>query len=179
MNKQQMIDLMKAKYDTFIRYIAGLNNDEYLYRFENKWSGAQQLEHIVMSVKPLVQVFSMDTAILEQRFGRSVVGLSRDYDAMLNEYVEKLRAGGAAPTRYVPDANAALERSGLIQTLKELMQQLSARIEAFSEADLDSLLLPHPLLGNITLREMLYNAIYHVEHHQEMAKANLKHMVIA
>jgi hypothetical protein len=39
---------------------------------------------------------------------------------------------------------------------------------------LDLLILPHPLLGKLTLREMLYFTLYHVEHHEKQVLENLK-----
>jgi hypothetical protein len=42
-------------------------------------------------------------------------------------------------------------------------------LKKFSEDDLDSIRLPHPLLGKLTVREMLYFAVYHVGHHHRQA----------
>jgi hypothetical protein len=36
------------------------------------------------------------------------------------------------------------------------------------------LILPHPLLGKITIREMLYFTAYHVQHHENIIKRDLK-----
>ena len=47
-------------------------------------------------------------------------------------------------------------------------ESLNKKIELFSEQDLDSHILPHPLLGKLTFREMLYFTIYHVQHHQDL-----------
>ena len=46
-------------------------------------------------------------------------------------------------------------------------------LEKYSESDLDLIILPHPLLGKITLREMMYFTIYHVQHHQKIAENTL------
>jgi len=46
-------------------------------------------------------------------------------------------------------------------------------LSGFSEEDLDKLILPHPLLGKLTLREMMYFTIYHVQHHQRIVERNL------
>ncbi len=48
------------------------------------------------------------------------------------------------------------------------------RVDSFSEAQLDALILPHPLLGKLTLREMLYFTIYHVQHHEKQALHNIQ-----
>ena len=47
------------------------------------------------------------------------------------------------------------------------------RIDSFSEKDLDNYILPHPLLGKLTIREMLFFTIYHVQHHEVLTLKNL------
>jgi hypothetical protein len=58
--------------------------------------------------------------------------------------------------------------------LEKLVASLSARVEGFSEQQLDLLILPHPLLGKLTLREMIYFTIYHAGHHEKQVIENLK-----
>ena len=38
------------------------------------------------------------------------------------------------------------------------------------EKDLDFYVLPHPLIGKLTLREMLFFCIYHVQHHHKITQ---------
>ena len=49
-------------------------------------------------------------------------------------------------------------------------EKLIAKIEKQTESDLDKYILPHPLLGKVTLREMLYFTIHHNEHHLELLR---------
>jgi hypothetical protein len=39
------------------------------------------------------------------------------------------------------------------------------KIGQWSEKNLDAYLLPHPLLGKITVREMLFFTTFHTDHH--------------
>ncbi|MBK7609450.1 MAG: hypothetical protein IPI18_20745 [Saprospiraceae bacterium] len=39
-------------------------------------------------------------------------------------------------------------------------------MELFSEAEIDRYLIPHPLVGKITMREMFYFTVFHAGHHQ-------------
>lgn len=39
--------------------------------------------------------------------------------------------------------------------------------------ELDKYILPHPLLGKLTIREMMYFTIYHVEHHKKLTERGL------
>ena len=177
MDKRAIIDLLHKNYSSFITYINDLSPEEYSFRYEEKWTAGQQLEHIVLCVKPLVQVFSMDKSAIEQNFGRSGKP-GRTYEALSENYMEKLKEGGKAPVRYVPEAMSPNQKAMLNETLTKMIQNLCSKIETFTEEELDTLLIPHPLLGNLTLREMLYNAIYHVQHHYEQAIHNLKKMAV-
>jgi hypothetical protein len=48
---------------------------------------------------------------------------------------------------------------------EDFSQQLWKAVDSWREADLDRYRLPHPLLGKLTLREMLFFTLYHNYHH--------------
>ena len=174
MDKQTIINSLTDNYNSFVKYVTELTQVEYLHNYQQKWTAGQQLEHIVLCVKPLVQVFSLDKQIIEQNFGKTD-RQNRSYQILLDTYLEKLKEGGKAPDRFVPETNLSNDREILIDTLTKLVKELCLKIDTFTDNELDCLLIPHPLLGNLTLREMLYNAIYHVTHHQNLTEENLKH----
>lgn len=173
MNKQVIAVTLKKNYSAFADYIMSLTESEYGYVNEGKWNAAQQLQHIVLCVQPLVYVFSQDKPVIEQNYGREP-RQSRSYDMLLGDYLGKLHAGGKAPERFLPAQSIEQPRIALIATLTKLIDELCAKLLTFDEAELDSLLIPHPLLGKLTLREMLYNAIYHVGHHKLQVQQNLQ-----
>jgi hypothetical protein len=41
------------------------------------------------------------------------------------------------------------------------------------EAKLDAIQLPHPLLGNLTVREMLFFTLFHQSHHMDVIRRRL------
>jgi hypothetical protein len=174
MNIQSLTSALSQNHNSFIGYINDLSNDEYSFRYGEKWTARQQLEHIVLCVKPLVRALSTDKTVLEQNFGVAT-NPGRTYEELLNIYVSKLSEGGKAPEKFVPQSTLSNEREILSETLAKLIADLNNNIENFSEQELNRLCLPHPLLGNISIREMLYNAIYHVEHHHILTKQNLTH----
>lgn len=172
MNKEEIIKLLMDKHQQFIEYIIALNASDYNLNKNNKWNAAQQLEHIVLCVKPLVQVYSMERDTIKKMFG-STNRASESYDALIEKYKEKLLQGGKAPEKFVPIKNSEASKESLIESLKNMLEILCISIDSFSEKELDELCIPHPLLGNLTLREMLYNAISHVEHHHQSTIRNL------
>lgn len=173
MNKAEIKNVLEKRYSDFTEYIGGLSNEEFLFADQSKWSAGQQLKHIVLCVNPLVQVFGMPNTMIKQNFG-TTESPGRTYDKLLGDYLEKLNQGGKAPNKYVPEIVSENEKPELMKNLSKLIEKLNTEIENFTEKELDTLCIPHPLLGNISLREMLYNAIYHVEHHQKRAESNLK-----
>jgi uncharacterized damage-inducible protein DinB len=51
--------------------------------------------------------------------------------------------------------------------------RLVAALERWSDRNLDRIQLPHPILGKITAREMVFFTIYHGHHHIAAAKSRL------
>jgi len=130
----------------------------------NTWSAAQNLEHLIMSTRPLASAMRLPKGTFRV-FGniyRSVY----DYDTLVSKYRDKLRQQGAqAPARYTPQGTNTREKEALYTEWKSATQRLIDRMDKWSEEELDSYLIPHPLLGRIAIREMLYFTIYHTQHH--------------
>ncbi len=54
-----------------------------------------------------------------------------------------------------------------IKNFKELHNAMFANLENWSDKQLNTYLLPHPLIGKLTIKEMLYFVDYHILHHQK------------
>jgi hypothetical protein len=74
----------------------------------------------------------------------------------------------------VPPAVKIEHKERLVKKVNYIVDQLSSKVNHFSEDQLDTLLLPHPLLGKLTLREMLYFTIYHVGHHEKSIRESIQ-----
>lgn len=172
MDKQTLKIKLHESHNTFISYLDRLSEDAFLSRKNDKWTAGQQLEHIVRAVKPVRQVLSAPKFLLKSIWGKANRE-SRTYTDLVNKYHVKLAAGGRAAGRFVPKAVSVEKGSRLKVRLKNEVDKLAAKLDKFSEHELDTYILPHPLLGKLTIREMIYFTIYHVEHHQNNTKQNL------
>jgi hypothetical protein len=166
--QQQLLD----SHAVFIRRIAAMSHHDFLQSNNGKWTAGQQLEHIVKSVRPIKLALTLPRIFLKMTFGKANRP-SRTYAALVEKYQAKLAEGGVAPTRFVPKAVELDDRNRLLNKLQSLIDSLVALINKFSEEQLDLLILPHPLLGKLTLREMLCFTIYHVGHHDKQVVQNL------
>jgi hypothetical protein len=165
MNRREIVLELKVSYMEFMAVINDMTEAEYTYQFQDKWSAAHQLEHIVLCVEPLVQVYGMNPTAIEQMFGKTDRP-NKSYEDLKDLYISKLQGGGKAPDSFLPKVQ--LSREELIYTLHQLIEEFQQEILALDENELETILIPHPLMELITLKEMAYNAIYHVQHHQAL-----------
>ncbi|NOS56978.1 MAG: DinB family protein [Cyclobacteriaceae bacterium] len=165
MEKHELKRLVLLEHSNYIKSIQSLNDGQLLIASPGKWNAVQLLDHIVRSVSPVSLALSLPAFLLRLIFG-TANRKSRSYEELVARYHSKLKAGGRASGRFVPPPKTdSVEK--LSTNLSKVVQALTRRIDRFSETQLDQLILPHPLLGKLTLREMLYFTIYHVQHHQK------------
>ena len=172
MNKQEIAAGLIENHQSFADFVAGLSEPDFMFAPAGKWTAGQQLKHIARSVSPLAKALALPKLVPHLLFGKTDRA-SLDYDALVRKYQGLLAAGGKASGKYIPPEIGFAERGSLTDKLLSSVADLTARIEKFSESQLDELLLPHPLLGDLTLREMLYFTIYHVGHHHRATLKNL------
>ena len=165
-DKPQIISALNEKVDAFNNYIAALSKEQFEATPNDKWSAGQNLDHLVRAIKPLQLAYSLPKFALTILFGKTNRP-SKTYDELVTKYKTKLAAGGRASGPFIPPIIKVEEKEGLIKKYTEQKQKLISKIERQHEKDLDIYILPHPLLGKVTLREMLYFTIHHNEHHLE------------
>ena len=163
-DKPQIISALNEKVDSFNNYIATLNKEQFEATPNGKWSAGQNLDHLIRAIKPLQLAYGLPKFALMILFGKTNRP-SRTYDEVVNKYKTKLGAGGKASTPFIPPIIKFEKKDELIKKYDEQKQKLIEKIEKQSETHLDKYILPHPLLGKVTLREMLYFTIHHNEHH--------------
>jgi hypothetical protein len=135
-----------------------------------KWSPAENAEHLVLSVKPLILAFSLPEFVLRWVFGKPN-RLGRTFDELVEKYKAKLAAGGKATGPFIPKKFATHDNRGAaIHRFVNTYSRFAAKVNRWPDDQLDRYLLPHPLLGKLTLREMLYFTVYHVSHHHNQVR---------
>jgi len=169
-NKPQIISALNEKIDIFNSYILSLNQVQFEATPNGKWSAGQNLDHLIRAIKPLQLAYGLPKFALLILFGKTNRP-SGTYEELVTKYKTKLAAGGKASGPFIPPTINFEKKGNLIKKYNEQKQKLIARIEKQSEKDLDVYILPHPLLGKVTLREMLYFTIHHNEHHLELLKS--------
>lgn len=173
MEKQDIALQLHQQYGKFCAYVQNLDETAFHFRQEGKWSAAQQLDHLIRSVRPVVLGLSLPSFLLKLVFGKASRS-SRDYDTLVKTYQEALARGGKSPKAYEPKSSEAAGFQSIgTERLIQLITLLDRQLENLSESALDTLQAPHPLLGKLTLRELMYFTIYHAAHHLHSVEKGL------
>lgn len=162
--KEEIASAVQKSFTAFANYMTGLAEVAFTYTPAGKWSAGQHLEHLLRSTRPVYMALGLPGFLLRLLFGKPN-RQPRTYDELVAKYQAKLAAGGAASGRFVPPPVHFVKKETKLHQFSQLQQKLQARVLHLSDTKLDKYLLPHPLLGKLTLREMLYFTIYHTEHH--------------
>ena len=150
----------------FNHYCSSLTDEQFFYQPIEKWSPAQQVKHLITATN-MARLPFMLPGFLVRLVGGKPNRNSRTYEELVAKYKLKLEQGGRASGRYIPKPiPASYGKEKLLNRFTKSMNSLAQLLKRkWEEAKLDEYIVPHPLLGKITLRELCYFTIYHTQHH--------------
>lgn len=166
-HKEEIISATKIAFSEVIEFVDQQNDNGFENGPENKWTTAQQIDHLLRSVKPLNQALRMPKFLIKSQFG-APNREGRSFEGLVKRYKERLAEGGGARGRFIPEKHKMEKKSRLLDEYGEQRDRLVKIIARWKEEDLDRYLLPHPLLGKLTVREMLFFTIHHNRHHLQI-----------
>lgn len=165
--KEQLINHHHA----FTAYVDSLSKEQFLATPNEKWSAGQQMEHIYKSAHPVAKLVT-NKAVMREKFG-TLDRESRSYENLVADYHKVLSGGAKAGPRFTPEETSFSEKTSLINGITNDITSIIEQLEDYSEKELEQLVIPHPVMGPFTLREMLMFTIYHVQHHLKSIESNL------
>lgn len=170
MNKAEIIAASNKIFGEFSDYCLNVSDEIFFRQPTDKWSIAQNVDHIVISTKQTKLAYSLPKFIIRLYTGKPNRP-SRNYDELVKKYLAKLEAGGKASGIFIPKSISDTSKDNLINKWMKISATYLQILESnWKEDQLDKYLAPHPLLGKITLRELCYFTIYHTEHHLDIIK---------
>ena len=175
MDKTGICQELKTQHERFIAALRSLSYEDFQRKTGNKWTAGQQLEHIVKSVRQVDKAFGMPLPVLKTKFGL-LQRPSVSYKKVVKDYLKVLEENPdyVLPEHFSPEEIPFESRDEKLEELIKLINSLSSHVLKIKEEELDSHILPHPVMGKLSLREVLYFKIYHVQHHEKQILQNLK-----
>jgi hypothetical protein len=148
-------------------FLGGLSTEEFFADQGTHWSPAGHLRHLNKSVLAVAGGFAQPRIAL-RTLGLARSG-SRSFAEIVAIYRSALDAGAKAgkwgPSDRVSDLSPDGWRLEIMDHWRDSSGQLRAALESWPDEALDSYRLPHPLLGKLTLREILLWTLHHNAHH--------------
>ncbi len=172
MNKEGIIAATHAAYNDLLITLNGIDDTVFLQEQGGKWSIAENIIHLEMSVKPLNLAYLLPKFVLNWRFGKPNRP-SRTYDELVARYQERVGGVVLAGTPFQPLLPKGATKQQIIQSFEKQHLTYFKRMNNWREEDLDAIILPHPALGKITLREMGFFTTLHIGLHHNIIKRYL------
>ena len=148
-----------------------LSEAQFFATSENEWGADGYLKHLILSVKPFARSLKLPKEQMAKLFGTTDSG-SMTYDELVATYEQRIAEGMRAenasnitPIDYKMPDDVEDVKAYLIETWDDANNRMLANLTNWTEDDLDTYVLPHPAIGNITIREMFYFTIHHNQLH--------------
>jgi uncharacterized damage-inducible protein DinB len=165
MQKGEISSMLTVLNEEIYSFLGQLSLAEQSENIEGKWSISQNMDHLCKVLVPVNKALSKPKFLLRFAFGKPNRE-GRDYDALVKRYHEKSQGPAKAPEVYSAKESKHLNSEVLLEDYKALIQKFLRIVDRkWTEKQLDSYLLVHPLLGKITIRELLYFVHFHTDHH--------------
>lgn len=173
MNKTEIIESLELKHKELFTWLENYPDQKWVLGPKDKWTTGQHILHLVISIRMLNKALSMPKFLLKYKFGKSNRP-SRSYKEVAKRYEDRLAENHVRARTFNQDLKTPTlkDKQQLKSTLQILNKKLQYKTNKFKDKNLDLLLLPHPLMGKMTLREVIMWTAYHTEHHLEILKKN-------
>jgi hypothetical protein len=175
MNRDDILRKLDTVQSESAAYWGAFDPPTFFAKLGEAWSPAENVRHLAKSIRPVTKALKVPRLLLRFKFGKPKRA-SVSYDALVARYQGLLEAGGKAG-RFTPSPREEVDlearRAEILAEHAEANRALRAAIERWPDAALDRNQLPHPLLGNLTVREMLCFTIYHQFHHMGVVQRRL------
>ncbi|MCB0507459.1 MAG: DinB family protein [Chitinophagales bacterium] len=158
--KQALIQL----FEEVNSYLKQVENQKYKQRKNGKWSIAQNIEHLSISNSITTLGLNTPKIVLKQVY-KAPKRKTWNYEEVVWKYQLKLNTGAKAPLPFQPRLSNFPTRKLINSTWKKSFESLIKTIDKWKEEDLDKFCMPHPILGVLSVREMLFFTLYHNRHH--------------
>ena len=146
-------------------------------RVDGKWSALENVQHITKGVAAYGGYVRMDADQIAARFG-TINRQPLSYQDLMALYHEKLNQGAVSTERFLPDSDRPLVLEEERNRTRPVLDDTIAALRGWNHQNLDRLVCPHPVLGALTAREMLFFTIFHAQHHTRAIQRIVERLTI-
>ncbi|MEM7331648.1 MAG: DinB family protein [Chloroflexota bacterium] len=165
--QKELIDSYQMESKWVHDFFSQIQLADFFASSKDVWTPADNLDHLIRSCSPVILGLGLPKLALRMRFGLAK-HQSRTLAVVRHEYTNvALAQGGKAGGPYLPDIGeeTAETKRNLLSKWQYKSEQFVQKVGEWSESDLDKYAVDHPLLGQMTIREIIFFTLYHNMHH--------------
>ncbi len=168
-NKPEIIAALQTQKLEISAFLESIPSQQFFDGSSERWSVAHHVQHVNSAISRVGQGL-LNAGVLPKREPATA---SRDFGTMHQTYLEILRNTPAETLRQL-GSRVMLEehrdldayKTQMILSFTSAIENFNTALEHFEEANLESLGMPHPIMGLLSSREMVFFIVYHNTHHQ-------------
>ena len=173
MTQSEIFRLIDEKFDAVTAHVQQQESEEFTKaHITEKWSNGQHLDHLRKTTRAMNKGLALPKLALRFKFGKKQ-GTESSYEAIVDRY-RSLVKEARAPKSVFPDQLTAQDKERVITWFQQEKETMKKALSRYSDKQLSKYVLPHPVLGKLSIREMAYWCIMHTEHHLALMKRDNK-----
>ncbi len=169
-SKEDIKETLTSIFDELTAYLKTVDDTTFKKSINGKWSIAQNTDHLTISNFITNLSLRVPKVVLKQLYATNNRA-NQNYDEVVWKYQRSLTGGAKATFPFQPKLSIVPVRFLVEKFWGNSCKELLKSLDTWTEEDLDTYLIPHPIIGKITVRELLYFTIYHVQHHLNTIKS--------
>jgi uncharacterized damage-inducible protein DinB len=163
--KTELVNTLNDSNQRVITWFTEIPAKGFFSRHGEVWSASDNLDHLIKAYKPIAKALKLPKITLRAMFGKPEKA-SMTYEELCQMYRDEITRGARASGRFLPnqespDAQAEVKKRELLDQFSKASTDLVSVVEKWDENELDQYQLPHPIIGKLTIREMIFFTIYH------------------
>lgn len=173
MHKDAILNQLESAHNKLFEFLELQSHEKWETGPDGKWTTEQHALHILQSIKTLNNALSLPKFLLKYRFGKANRAV-RDFETVTNRYNDRLaKVNGTAlgPSKNLKTPKLK-DKNYLIDRIQAENKKLQYKTKKWKDKDLDTYVLPHPLMGKMPVREIVMWTSYHVNQHLKTLREN-------
>lgn len=138
--------------------------------YTDKWTAAGHIYHLIKSTKAVSQAMKKPKFLLRWTFGKNNRSEKTIYQLKEKYHTVLQKPTTNAPANYSAKKGRSFNKAELIARFQHELDQLILTMKGWNEKQLSKYIVPHPALGKMTIRELLYFTQFHTVHHLNILK---------
>ncbi len=173
MDKKAIAEILEQKHQELFDWLENQPEEKWTSAPKGKWTVGQHTQHLLNSLQRLNHAMSFPSFLLKYKYGTSNREL-RSYDVVAKRYEDKLSQNLDRAQKFNQNLKAPslAKKEAIITNLKIQNKKLQHKTRKWKDRNLDNLILPHPLMGKMPVRELVMWTAHHTEHHTHSLKNN-------